>query len=163
MRRTLIPAAILVLTALLALPALAQTASQTKASPKSAPKASATPAPMLYVCSMCDVSADKPGKCPKCGMLLEAKPAEQTFYSCPMHPEVKAEKPGKCPKCGMNLAKKTTKVVYQYYCSMCPGVVSDKPGTCPKCGMFLEARPVVSKGTAASQAPAANTHAGHTH
>lgn len=113
---------------------------------------------ITYTCPMHpEVTADKPGKCPKCKMFLEAKAADKTVFTCPMHPEVKADKAGKCPKCGMNLEKKTEKVVYEYYCSMCPGVVSDKPGTCPKCGMFMEARPK------ASAAPSADPHAGHAH
>lgn len=113
---------------------------------------------ITYTCPMHpEVTSDKPGKCPKCGMFLEAKGAEKTIYTCPMHPEVAADKAGKCPKCGMNLEKKTVKVAYQYYCSMCPDVVSDKPGTCPKCGMFLEARPK------SAPVPAANPHATHSH
>ncbi len=113
---------------------------------------------ITYTCPMHPlVSADKPGKCPKSGMFLEAKTAEKTAYTCPMHPEVSADKAGKCPKCGMNLEKKTEKVAYEYFCSMCPDVVSDKPGTCPKCGMFLEARPK------ASAHPAAVPSASHAH
>ncbi len=55
-----------------------------------------------YTCPMHpEVTSDKPGKCPKCGMdLLKAK-----TYSCPMHPEVTSNKPGKCPKCGMDLTE----------------------------------------------------------
>jgi Cu(I)/Ag(I) efflux system membrane fusion protein len=30
--------------------------------------------------------------------------AEQSIYSCPMHPEVQSTVPGNCPKCGMKLA-----------------------------------------------------------
>ena len=127
----------------------------------STPKASQH---ITHTCPMHpEVTSDKPGKCPKCGMFLEAKGAEQTFYTCPMHPEVKAERPGQCPKCGMNLDKKTEKVAYEYFCSMCPDVVASKPGNCPKCGMFLEARPAASKGAGTSQAPAANTHEAHAH
>ena len=35
------------------------------------------------------------------------KPAAQTIYTCPMHPEVTSPKPGTCPKCGMALVKKS--------------------------------------------------------
>jgi membrane fusion protein, copper/silver efflux system len=60
-----------------------------------------------YTCPMHpDVVADKPGKCPKCGMDLVAKnqePAVTAKYTCPMDPDVISDKPGKCPKCGMNL------------------------------------------------------------
>ena len=37
------------------------------------------------------------------------RPAEQTVYTCPMHPEVRSGKPGKCPKCGMTLVKAAPK------------------------------------------------------
>lgn len=53
------------------------------------------------------------GKCPRCEMKLVkkeipvAQPAE-TYWTCPMHPEVKEKGPGKCPKCGMKLVEKET-------------------------------------------------------
>ncbi len=28
-----------------------------------------------------------------------------TFYTCPMHPEIHQKHPGNCPKCGMTLEK----------------------------------------------------------
>lgn len=31
--------------------------------------------------------------------------AEETIYTCPMHPEIRQNKPGKCPICGMTLVK----------------------------------------------------------
>jgi hypothetical protein len=48
--------------------------------PKAKPKATAakpgvTPAAAVYVCPMdADVTSNKPGKCPKCGMALVKKP-----------------------------------------------------------------------------------------
>jgi len=69
---------------------------------------------IVYTCPMHpEVTSDKPGKCPKCGMNLvkkeartEMKSKEKTItYACPMHPEVKSDKPGKCSKCGMDLEK----------------------------------------------------------
>ena len=58
-----------------------------------------------YTCPMHpEVKADKPGKCPKCGMEL-VKKEHKPMYTCSMHPEVKSDKPGKCPKCGMDLVK----------------------------------------------------------
>ena len=63
----------------------------------------------MYTCPMHpDVTSDKPGKCPKCGMALVAKKAHSNkpYYTCSMHPEVISDKPGKCPKCGMDLVKK---------------------------------------------------------
>ncbi|ODU24268.1 MAG: copper-transporting ATPase [Verrucomicrobia bacterium SCN 57-15] len=65
-----------------------------------------------YFCPMCpEVSSDKPGDCPKCGMPLEravSAPTETTrvIYTCPMHPEVEQDHPGDCPKCGMPLEPK---------------------------------------------------------
>ncbi len=55
-----------------------------------------------YTCPMHpEVTSDKPGKCPECGMFLESTAGGP--YSCPMHPEVVQERPGKCPECGMFL------------------------------------------------------------
>src|SRR5919201_1592674 len=60
--------------------------------------------PVVYVCPMHpEVTSDKRGSCPKCGMKLLAQAAEQTTYVCPMHPEVTSQKPDRCPKCGMKL------------------------------------------------------------
>lgn len=60
-------------------------------------------AQVVYTCPMHpEVTSDKPGKCPKCGMTLVVKQQ----YTCPMHPEVVSDKPGKCPKCGMTLVPK---------------------------------------------------------
>ncbi len=61
-----------------------------------------------YVCSMHpEVTSEKPGKCPKCGMDLIKQEKKSkyngTVYSCPMHPEEKSDKPGFCPKCGMEM------------------------------------------------------------
>ncbi|HWK05109.1 MAG TPA: heavy metal-binding domain-containing protein [Puia sp.] len=63
----------------------------------------------VYTCGMHpEITSDKPGRCPKCGMGLVAKKvkADAPIYTCPMHPEVTSDKPGKCPKCGMDLVKK---------------------------------------------------------
>ena len=69
----------------------------------------------LYTCPMHpDVTSDKPGKCPKCGMDLTLSKKEQMkmevmkLYTCPMHPDVVSDKPGKCPKCGMEMTQKKT-------------------------------------------------------
>jgi CopA family copper-resistance protein len=83
-----------------------------------------------YTCPMHpEVRSGSAGNCPKCGMRLvkmkskaPAKPAvtktphstkpavkaQQTVYTCPMHPEINSPKPGNCPKCGMPLVKKKT-------------------------------------------------------
>jgi P-type Cu+ transporter len=65
-----------------------------------------------YFCPMCpEVSSDKPGDCPKCGMPLEralttSTESTRVIYTCPMHPEVEQDHPGDCPKCGMPLEPK---------------------------------------------------------
>lgn len=57
-----------------------------------------------YTCPMHpDVKQDRPGKCPDCGMFLEADTEAAVEYYCPMHENVVQERPGKCPECGMFL------------------------------------------------------------
>ncbi len=65
----------------------------------------------VYACPMHpEITSDKPGTCPKCGMDLEQQKKEDneqsSIYTCPMHPEVTSDKPGTCSKCGMDLIKK---------------------------------------------------------
>ncbi len=67
---------------------------------------------VFYTCPMhSEVTQEKPGSCPKCGMALETAGAPiaitSTEYTCPMHPEVIQDHPGNCPKCGMALEAKT--------------------------------------------------------
>jgi Cu+-exporting ATPase len=71
--------------------------------------------------------------------------AEETIYTCPMHPEVRQRGPGPCPKCGMALepvAPPPPRVRTEYTCPMHPEIVRDAPGACPICGMALEPRTV---------------------
>jgi len=81
-----------------------------------------TPAPpetasesTAYTCPMHpEIQQQGPGRCPKCGMALEATgvPAvdSKTEYTCPMHPEIIQAHPGSCPKCGMALEPVRAKV-----------------------------------------------------
>jgi P-type Cu+ transporter len=73
-----------------------------------------TAGPTKYICPMDpEVSLDRPGACPKCGMDLEpAVPAQatRTEYTCPMHPEIVRNEPGSCPICGMALEPRTVTV-----------------------------------------------------
>ncbi len=71
--------------------------------------------------------------------------ANETIWTCAMHPEVRETQPGPCPKCGMALeplSPPVTKAKTEWVCPMHPEVVSDKPGSCPKCGMALEPKTV---------------------
>ncbi len=64
-----------------------------------------------------------------------------TFYTCPMHPEIHQNHPGNCPKCGMTLEKEVEAIptiATKYTCPMHPEIIRDEPGNCPKCGMHLE-------------------------
>jgi len=104
---------------------------------------------VLYTCTMHpDVTSDKPGKCPKCGMDLSLSKKEEMkkqvtkTYICPVHIDVVSDKSGKCPQCGKKLSLSSkeqmkTEVMKQYICPMHPDVASDKPGKCSKCGMDL--------------------------
>ncbi|MEO6669917.1 MAG: heavy metal-binding domain-containing protein [Ferruginibacter sp.] len=99
-----------------------------------------------YSCPMHpEVTSNKPGKCPKCGMdLVKSKTGKMKMdmpksFCCPMHPDVTSTKPGKCSKCGMDLKKiDNSKMTKSYACPMHPEVTSDKAGKCSKCGMDLK-------------------------
>jgi uncharacterized paraquat-inducible protein A len=103
----------------------------------------------LYACPMhAEVTAKKPGTCPKCGMNLQLSAKEQMKmdvtknYVCPTHLEQASDKPGKCSKCGMSLTmsskeKMKMDVANNYTCPMHPEVKSDKPGKCPNCNMTM--------------------------
>jgi hypothetical protein len=94
----------------------------------------ATKPGIIYTCSMHpEITRDKSGTCPKCGMDLIQKASIQ--YTCPMHPEVISDSPGKCPKCKMDLVVKSSAL---YSCPMHPEVTSMEPGKCSKCGMKLK-------------------------
>jgi Cu+-exporting ATPase len=86
----------------------------TSASQSPQPERAAAPsarAKATYICPMDpEVSQDKPGACPKCGMDLEpAVPiaSMRTEFTCPMHPEIVRHAPGACPICGMALEPRT--------------------------------------------------------
>ncbi len=90
---------------------LAQDAAGKPSQPAHEHHGGATKPAAQYVCPMHpEVTSDKPGACPKCGMALEpARPtaARKVIYTCPMHPEIERDAPGACPKCGMALEPKT--------------------------------------------------------
>ena len=81
-----------------------------------APKAPMAPVAKTHTCPMHpEVSQDKAGSCPKCGMALEpaivAGPREKVEYTCPMHPQIIRDGPGSCPICGMALEPRTVSLV----------------------------------------------------
>ena len=84
---------------------------------------------------------------PDAGAAAEVGRAAETWFSCPMDPEVRQLGPGVCPKCGMaldaELAADALHPIVEYTCPMHPEVVRDQPGSCPSCGMALEPRTVV--------------------
>ncbi len=95
-----------------------------------------------------DVMSDKPGTCPKCGMMLALSGKEQMkanitkTYQCPIHLDVVSHDPGKCPKCGrkLNVSPKEYMKIQAakiYTCPMHPEVALTKDGFCPKCGKAL--------------------------
>ncbi len=81
-------------------------------------------------------------------MAAHAAASPESFYICPMHPEVRQKGPGSCPKCGMALEPESPLPLaerVEYTCPMHPEIVQDKPGNCPKCGMALEPRTVTAE------------------
>src|SRR5579864_4573341 len=70
----------------------------------------------------------------------------QTFYVCPMCPEVRELKHGACPSCGMALEPENPLPASrtEYTCPMHPEIVRSEPGSCPICGMALEPRTVTA-------------------
>ncbi|GGP93924.1 efflux RND transporter periplasmic adaptor subunit [Shewanella ulleungensis] len=104
-----------------------------------------------YYCPMHpEVTSDKPGSCPKCGMFLVAKEPDTADIESKSdahnktHMTTVAQKvfeqpivslqPTATPIVTNQAPTQTTK----YICPMHPHVVSDAPGNCPICGMNLE-------------------------
>ena len=71
---------------------------------------------------------------------------KQTFFVCPMCPEVHEPKPGACPSCGMALEPEMplAESHVEYTCPMHTEIVRSEPGSCPICGMALEPRTVTA-------------------
>jgi RND family efflux transporter MFP subunit len=94
------------------------------------------------------------GAAPIGGTSTSAGPAQVTYYTCSMHPQVMQDKPGNCPICGMKLvavrqeaaptgtpspasaSAEGRKVLYYWDPMMNPPYISDKPGKSPM-GMDL--------------------------
>ena len=87
----------------------------------------------------------EPGRGAPVAAELPADRAAETWYSCPMCPDVRQLGPGACHKCGMALDPEIGALTptVEYTCPMHPEVVRAGPGSCPECGMALEPRTVV--------------------
>ena len=75
----------------------------------------------------------------------KSQDSKDSWFICPMHPEVRQKGPGTCPKCGMALEPEVPSIQpkrTEYVCPMHPEVVKPTPGNCPKCGMALEPREI---------------------
>jgi CopA family copper-resistance protein len=109
-------------------------------------KATTAKSQVIYTCPMHpDVKADKPGKCPKCGMDLikktvKAEPSKPDKPEAPVKPE--ARQTEKAPVTEKANASSKEDI---YICPMHPDVQSDKPGKCPNCGMKLVTEEPVPK------------------
>lgn len=84
-----------------------------------------------YRCPMhLEVTADQPGRCPLCGMTLEAVPPEGETGAQPPHA-------GAAPSPAGTGHAGSAEHPARYHCPMHPNYVSDRPGDCPICGMRL--------------------------
>lgn len=109
---------------------------------------------VYYTCSMHpEIHADKPGKCPKCGMTLIKESSSQgkkekkhkMKMSCGMMSGMDdMDKPESSDKNNTgnteqtkSVTDSTKNIAILYTCSMHPEIQSAKPGNCPKCGMNL--------------------------
>ncbi|HIN12241.1 MAG TPA: heavy metal translocating P-type ATPase [Acidobacteria bacterium] len=87
---------------------------------------------------------DPESSAPEATPSASAEASADTWFICPMDPEVRESEPGACPKCGMALEAELGAAALlptvEYTCPMHPEVVRAEPGSCPQCGMALEAR-----------------------
>ncbi len=85
---------------------------------------------------------------------LTVQGGRETFWRCPMHPEINQSTPGQCPICGMNLhrngdAAASDAAAHAHHqhaldqepetwsCAMHPQIQRSREGQCPICGMDL--------------------------
>jgi hypothetical protein len=113
---------------------------------------SVTQKKQVYICTMDDeVKSSKPGRCPKCGMKLEAQSSGKSPNSGASKTE-SIKNAGSTPQNdsqknngNLNAASKNTSATNQsaesntdeYTCSMHPEVRTNSKGKCPKCAMTL--------------------------
>ncbi|MBI4946288.1 MAG: hypothetical protein HY840_07800 [Bacteroidetes bacterium] len=91
---------------------------------------------VVYTCPMHpEVTSDKPGTYPKCGMNLVKKGGNTSMMKCPMMNGMDKEQMNNTQQKD-STKDSSAKIIYT--CTMHPDVQSGKPGKCPKCGMILE-------------------------
>ena len=96
-----------------------------------------------YTCSLhTDIIADKPGRCSRCGALLQRsvkdknKVAGTRKYACTEHPAVSGIKGSECTQCGKVL--KTTQISSSRHPHTSPVCINPgKSGKCMTCGTDL--------------------------
>jgi CopA family copper-resistance protein len=109
---------------------------------------------ITYTCPMHpEIHANKPGSCPKCGMiLLKEKPKVAKKTVVKKQSTVTIQKDSLKPKRfiaevkdTMQMSSGIKEMALTYTCPMHPEVKSDQPGNCPKCEMKLvKEKPVVN-------------------
>jgi len=94
-----------------------------------------------YTCLMhLEVIEDRPGICPKCGMMLIpiGTKEEEHSHSQHQHTDYKKEEPSSHEEHVAPIAEvRNTQGFQKYTCPMHPQIVQDNPGKCPLCGMTL--------------------------
>ncbi|MFV8355767.1 multicopper oxidase domain-containing protein [Flavobacterium sp. XS1P32] len=98
--------------------------------------------PTTYTCVMHpEIHADKPGKCPKCGMTLikeKTKTLKKSVVKKQDEMQMLMKKTSKKKDDMDNIKTDNIKLAsVTYTCPMHPEIHADKPGKCPKCGMTL--------------------------
>ncbi|WP_235832095.1 multicopper oxidase domain-containing protein [Flavobacterium ranwuense] len=98
--------------------------------------------PATYTCPMHpEIHANKPGKCPKCGMTLikeKAKAVKKSVVKKQDEMQMPMKKTSKKKDDMDNMKTDNNKVAsVTYTCPMHPEIHANKPGKCPKCGMTL--------------------------
>ena len=100
--------------------------------------------PVSYVCPMpvdSEIVEDKPGKCPKCQMILVPVRIEQA-WACGNNTSIVRENPGKCPVDGRDLVPVT---VAHFFACGANDYTAD-PGRCPDGSARVERREIRAHG-----------------
>jgi Cu2+-exporting ATPase len=87
-----------------------------------------------------EITQDKPGNCPKCGMNLVPVNAKEDKHSHSQHQhteKAKEEHSSHSEHVAPVVEMRNTQGFQKYTCPMHPQVIKDEPGKCPLCGMDL--------------------------